>query len=371
MPLARRGDSGPLRVLAWPGRQARAKNPYTWLLYTHLADLGVQVTDFTFGRALRGGYDVLHLHWPEKPMVGNSAFARLAGAAGGRVVLEAARLHGASVVWTTHNARPHEGRNSLLERWYWAGVMRRVNGLLHPSAASQTAVETTVSDGGPAAPRRGAAWATSAASYPDQVSREEARADLGLPDGAVVVDLSRPAPAATRTCRTSSGPCVRSRRSGTRFCWWAAGPSSRRSRRRSSARPARIRACGSPWGGFPTKTCSATSAPPISSCSRSRDITNSGSALLALSFDRPVLVPRLGAMGELQALLGPDWVHTYEGDLTPAILDEGIAWARRPRPARADLSSLEWGAIAEQTLAFYRAVRRGAGGVVGAAAPNS
>ena len=83
MPLARGGDSGPLRVLAWPGRQARAKNPYTWLLYTHLADLGVQVTDFTFARALRGGYDVLHLHWPEKPMVGNSAFARLAGAAGG------------------------------------------------------------------------------------------------------------------------------------------------------------------------------------------------------------------------------------------------------------------------------------------------
>ena len=369
MPLARGGDSGPLRVLAWPGRQARAKNPYTWLLYTHLADLGVQVTDFTFGRALRGGYDVLHLHWPEKPMVGNSAFARLAGAAGGRVVLEAARLHGASVVWTTHNARPHEGRNSLLERWYWAGVMRRVNGLLHPSAASQTAVETTY----PTAARLPHAVVHMGhfrGSYPDQVSREEARADLGLPDGAVVVTFLgllrryKNVPHLVRTVRALPPErnaillvARQAPRAGARAGDRArGGPGSAR-----AARPGRV-----PDEDVQRYLRAADLVVlPFS------DITNSGSALLALSFDRPVLVPRLGAMGELQALLGPEWVHTYEGDLTPAILDEAIAWARRPRPARADLSSLEWGAIAEQTLAFYRAVRRGAGGVVGAAAPNS
>jgi beta-1,4-mannosyltransferase len=59
--VARHSDSAPLRVLAWPGRGARAKNPYTWLLYSHLADLGVQVDDFSPLRARRGGYDILHV----------------------------------------------------------------------------------------------------------------------------------------------------------------------------------------------------------------------------------------------------------------------------------------------------------------------
>jgi beta-1,4-mannosyltransferase len=369
MPLARGGDSGRLRVLAWPGRRARAKNPYTWLLYTHLADLGVQVTDFTFGRALRGGYDVLHLHWPEKPMVGNSAFARLAGAAGGRVVLEAARLHGASVVWTTHNARPHEGRNSLLERWYWAGVMRRVNGLLHPSAASQTAVETTY----PMAARLPHAVVPMGhfrGSYPDQVTREEARAGLGLPDGAVVVTFLgllrryKNVPHLVRTVRALPPERNAILLVGGRPLDPALAPEIER----AAGQDPRVRLA-----------LKRVPDEDVQRYLRAADlvvlpfthITNSGSALLALSFDRPVLVPRLGAMGELQALVGPEWVHSYEGDLTPAILDEAIAWARRPRPARADLSALEWGAIAEQTLAFYRAVRRGAGGVVGAAAPNS
>ena len=45
-----------------------------------------------------------------------------------------------------------------------------------------------------------------------------------------------------------------------------------------------------------------------------RAIQNSGSAILALSADRPVVVPALGAMRELQAAVGEDWVRCYEGE---------------------------------------------------------
>ena len=368
MPLARGRDSGPLRVLAWPGHQARVKNPYTWLLYTHLAHLGVQVTDFTFGRALRGGYDILHLHWPEKPMARHGAFARLAGAAGGRAVLEAARFHGASVVWTTHNARPHEGRDSPLERWYWAGVMRRLDGLLHPSMASQAAVETTY----PQAARVCHAVVRMGhfrGSYPDRVTREEARAGLGLPDEAAVVTFLgllrryKNVPHLVRTVRALPPERNAILVVGGR----PLDPTLAPEIRRAADQDPRVRLT---LARVPDEDVQRYLRAADLVVLPFTDITNSGSALLALSFDRPVLVPRLGAMGELQTLVGPDWVHTYEGDLTPRILDEAITWARRPRPARADLSALEWGAIAEQTLAFYRAVRRGAGGVVGAGAPN-
>jgi glycosyltransferase involved in cell wall biosynthesis len=90
-----------------------------------------------------------------------------------------------------------------------------------------------------------------------------------------------------------------------------------------------------------------------------RDITNSGSALLALGFDCPVLVPDRGAMGELQALAGAEWVRTYEGELTPALLADALGWARARRAsASPTLAALDWSRIAEETHAFYRALER-------------
>jgi hypothetical protein len=84
-----------------------------------------------------------------------------------------------------------------------------------------------------------------------------------------------------------------------------------------------------------------------------RDITNSASALLSLSFDRPVLVPARGAMGELQALAGADWVSTYDGDLTPEILVRELDRARRRPSGVPRLEPLAWPAIARQTLSAY------------------
>ncbi|HEU4954660.1 MAG TPA: hypothetical protein VFT28_08810, partial [Gemmatimonadales bacterium] len=52
----RRVQRSTLRVLAWPGLGARRSNPYTWLLYSHLAALGVRTEDFSLVRALGGGY---------------------------------------------------------------------------------------------------------------------------------------------------------------------------------------------------------------------------------------------------------------------------------------------------------------------------
>ena len=78
-------------------------------------------------------------------------------------------------------------------------------------------------------------------------------------------------------------------------------------------------------------------------------IMHSGSALLALSYDRPILVPDRGAMTELRARVGRDWVRTYTGELTPSVLAEGMA-------ARAPVEDLDWPRLARQTVALYRRV---------------
>ena len=65
-----------------------------------------------------------------------------------------------------------------------------------------------------------------------------------------------------------------------------------------------------------------------------RQVTNSGSAVLALSARRPILGPRMGSLPEVQQLVGEDWVRLYEGSLSHTHLAEAIGWAAAPRRPR-------------------------------------
>jgi hypothetical protein len=84
-----------------------------------------------------------------------------------------------------------------------------------------------------------------------------------------------------------------------------------------------------------------------------RDVLNSGAAIYALSRNRPVLVPALGSLPELQQKVGPSWVHLYEGEVTPGILASFVQSLRTERPqAIPDLSAFEWPEIGRQLARF-------------------
>jgi glycosyltransferase involved in cell wall biosynthesis len=88
-----------------------------------------------------------------------------------------------------------------------------------------------------------------------------------------------------------------------------------------------------------------------------RGMHNSGSALLALSLGRPVLVPDNEVNRDLSAEVGPGWVHTYRGELTG---DDLGAAARAAHPATPpDLSRRSW---PESARAHADAYRRALGG---------
>jgi beta-1,4-mannosyltransferase len=347
-----------LRVLAWPGLAARRSNPYTWLLYSHLAPLGVRVEEFTPLRAVRGGYDVLHVHWPEKAMNSPWLPLRAAGAAAALSTIVAARRHGARVVWTAHNAKPHESCHPALEREFLAALVRRVDGVIHPSEAGRGMVEARF----PELVHRPSAVIPIGhfrGSYPDTISRAEARAALGIPGGTKVfafIGLLRGyknVPHLIRTVRAFP----RDREDVVLLVAGAPQPHALADEVRAAAGDdPRIRLT---LGHLPDDRVQEYLRAADLIVLPFRDITNSASALLALSFDRPVLVPSLGAMGELRELAGTDWVRTYEGELTPGLLADALHWAARPRPRGGpDLESLAWPHIAEQTLALYRQASR-------------
>ncbi|WP_402845473.1 glycosyltransferase [Microbacterium sp. GXS0129] len=88
-----------------------------------------------------------------------------------------------------------------------------------------------------------------------------------------------------------------------------------------------------------------------------RDLHNSGSALAALSLNRPVLVPRSASTDALAEDVGEEWVIRYE-HLDGTVLREAIAAAERlDMDSAPDLSRRDWGEAGRLHAEAYRAAR--------------
>lgn len=74
-----------------------------------------------------------------------------------------------------------------------------------------------------------------------------------------------------------------------------------------------------------------------------RFMHNSGTALAALSLERPILVPDNDINRALSSEVGPGWVHRFDGELTADTLLDALRAVRAAPPRAApDLSAREW-----------------------------
>jgi beta-1,4-mannosyltransferase len=91
-----------------------------------------------------------------------------------------------------------------------------------------------------------------------------------------------------------------------------------------------------------------------------REMHNSGVLLVALSLDRPVLVPSTPSNLALASEVGPDWIYLYEGELTPEILRQTLEQIRAAgRHARPRLDDRDWKTLGEQSYrAYLRALQQ-------------
>ncbi|MFT4135457.1 hypothetical protein [Microbacterium sp.] len=86
-----------------------------------------------------------------------------------------------------------------------------------------------------------------------------------------------------------------------------------------------------------------------------RRMYNSGAVILALSLDRPVLVPDCAATRELQREFGETWVITYSGDLDAATLEDGYRRYLAGAPARRPLGlgDRDWAVLGLRYVEVY------------------
>ena len=334
--------------MALPAFANRDRNPYNALLYEALQARGAAIQEFDPAAAIPGA--IVHVHWPEAHL-NHRRWLRAAPRSARRLFeLSRARRRGARLVWTVHNIGSHERRYPRTEALFWRRLITLVDGWTALSSdAAAAAIERWPRLA--SLPQAVIPHGSYRSAYPDAVGRAEARSHLGIaPDVRVVAFIGRiktykGVPELVRAFRSLSSDAVlliagRVETATLRDEIEQMRDGDARVIVRDDVVPAEELQ-------FYLRAADLVVAPFL-------DILNSGSVLLALGFDRPVLAPRLGSLPALSDAVGVEWVHLYDpplrGDDILAALDAG-----RPNGSP-DLSGFAWDAIAAQTESFYREV---------------
>ncbi len=305
---------------------------------------------FRRGNFSKNSWDVWHLHWPEHLINRPHQATNVSKLVKFWIKLKLARFNKIKIFWTVHNLRPHERNHTLVERIFWNLFLPNVDGIICMSelGKKQLIIEHSRAQSIPifVIPHghyRGA--------YPDFIDRDKAREALKLSPREFVV--------------TFFGQ-IRAYKGVTRLirCFVQAQISN-----------TRLLIAGKPIDNAIMKEIKeAVATNPnvtlfldfvdnndIQNFLRATDlvilpyteILNSGSALLALSFDRPILVPAIGSMAELRDSIGQDWVRLYDGELSAETISSAIQWAKARQVGQNDhapLEALDWDHIADLTI---------------------
>lgn len=320
--------------------------------YASLEAEGVLVTPWTAARMLRCGYDVLHVHWPENVLGKRSAIRAAASVAALLAAMAWVRLRGRKIVWTAHNLKNHDGLHPRLERVYWACMTRLLSGFIALSDVSrEKALELRPALRGK--PSVVVPHGNYTGIYPDEIAREAARKRLGIPANAralLNLGILRRYKKVERLLHLAA----------QRPDYWViiAGnpldPGYHEELEAMAQGLPNVRLC---FGFVPDSDLQVYLRAADVQVLPYDQITNSGSAILALSFDLPVLAPRLECFEALADEFGDDWVACYEGSFKTDVVDAFFQSANRRPGARVQWGRWEWDHIAKTVAAFMESLR--------------
>lgn len=340
-----------MRVLLSPPPEPSDRNPYLSLLINAVEKAGARVDRYSLRRLLSGNYDVWHLHWPENVLLEKQpAYPTMKFLT--RLALAKAR--GIKIVWTAHNLQPHEPVHPVLVAGFWRVFSTLVDGVFslsttggkllaehHPALARKLLSVTPHGD--------------YRSSYPNQLSRVEARAKLQLPERCTVILFFgrilryKNVSSLIDSFRGLSDPDIRLVIAGA--CAEASLQAELRTRAGDDERIVlRLNTVSDEDTQAYFNSANLVALPFT-------NILNSGSVLLALGFNVPVLSKHSGALPELQGIVGKEWIRLLPDSLTSNALHDAVQWAlHEPRPTACPLEAFAWDTIGEQTVVGYQQV---------------
>lgn len=344
MRIRSRASSPSVRVMQSFGPPRATSNPYIHMLDAALERTpGVEHLRFDRRRALLGRYDALQLHWPDALLRGSTRWRTLARrtfavALGARLALTRVAL-----VQTVHNIRPHSDATAWEQR-YLSWLDRRTDHRILLNAQTEVAADaaTTLIPHG-----HYRDWFAAVPAVPPTPGL---LAFVGLVRPYKGVEDLLDAFAST----AATHPSLRLRIAGS-----ATTDEIARDVRARAADDARVEL---DLRYLPEEAFAHTVMESMGVVLPYRAMHNSGSALAALSLDRPVLVPRTEVNEALAREVGPGWVVTFDGRLSADDIERFAASSARPPVVPPDLRLRGWDETGEAHLVAFRAAvarRRG------------
>lgn len=341
-----------MKVIAWPAYKTKYKNPYNWLLYTSMAEQGVVIEEFSPFKVLYQNYDIFHLHWPVETIVRHPNLAiAIARTITMLRLIDWLKARGSRIMWTIHDQTPHLILHPKLADWFQSQFVQRVDGIISLCQASREVSEKlfpSLKD----CPHWIIPHGHYRDAYPNQVTKRDAKKKLNLPQDSRIllflgyIDIYKNVPHLIRVFQELSPPD---------WILVIAGqpefPQIKAEVKQATNQAKKVKLF---LNYIPEEELQFYFNAADLVVLPFQEILNSGSALLSLSFNRPVLVPEQGAMTELQALVGKSWVNVYSGNLTPNMLNQALDWAiNQVRSNPVELKSLDWLKLSQETILAY------------------
>lgn len=291
---------------------------------------------FSWTAALQGRYDVLHIHWPELLVRHRSRLKRFTASVLLLLLLIALKIRRIPIVRTLHNLQPHE-EGAALERFVLRVLDRATSHFvtINPVTRAPHGIETYIPHG----------------HYRDRFApHERSESEVGT---LVYAGLIRPYKGIERLVASYSA--------------------------RPEGAAAKLRIVGKPTPELRAYIEDAISCDSSISavlefvpdaelvkemtraelvCLPYDELHNSGMALVALSLDRPLLVPETDTTRALANEVGPGWLHLFPSPLTAdhlaAALEQNRA-AASTRSARPILDDRDWERVSARYERVFRA----------------
>ncbi len=339
-------------------------NPYQSLLYGAMAALrpDLEVSYSRYHRTLGSlplltsmpwkrlrGYHLLHIHWPSFGLSRNGPLSRPIASLILPITIYLAKLLGFRLVWTVHNVLPHEPQtldDVKAARFLSRNVDAKI--VLSHSTISDMRCHGLDVNHVSVIPH-----GNYLGVYPDVVTRSAARERLAVrEDEVLVLFFGRIRP--YKGVSDLLGAFDRLNSPAAKLL--LAGRVFDLALQREIHRAIQKSNVIAHEGHVNDEDVATYFRASDVVCLPFRAITNSGSALLALSFARPIIAPRSGSLSALPSSVG----YLYD-PLSPGALDRSLAdaisdhggRAERGRAARAYAATLRWDSIAADTLSLY------------------
>lgn len=306
----------------------------------------IRVVKFSWRRALLGRWDVIHLHWPESTIRASSKTRRWIKYALFATLMLRIRARRKPSVWTVHNESPHErgtSAESRLLKWWESSATRRV--YLYPSVTPDAPEAVFIPFGDYSQ------VANELATGPD-LARDARRM--------LLFGLLRPYKGIEQLVDAFTALHLTDKTFRLAIMGRPVDPAYGReveTRLQSTGSDVEFRAELLEYEELVAEIRrSAFVVLPY------RRMYNSGAALLALSCGTPILVPTSATMNDLMEESGPEWVQTYDGDLTPEILraaSQSFESTASRRDGRNALPRRSWSAVGAEYGRLYRQITRG------------